>query len=135
VFGKPFINITCFIPIVPRLAEDEKVVPKKDIGSLESVEGKVEVAEESFTPEEIAKSNEELKNFKPVEEPETVEDAVEETDNAEPEEETSEESPVESDEPETEETSATPEDVPEEVSNVEGLKEIKPVEKKRNWKG
>ena len=28
VFGKPFISISCFIPIVPRLAEEEKVVPK-----------------------------------------------------------------------------------------------------------
>jgi hypothetical protein len=138
IYEKPFISVSCIIPIVTRLSAADKVIPKIEIGPIES-EDKITIRQETFSDDEIKKNRKELDAYKPkaTEEVEEIEEdgedskpVVKETKPVvEPKKSNTNDEPVEEvddDEPSsvTETKIVKPAEVPEEVENLDNISEV-----------
>jgi hypothetical protein len=149
VYAKPYINISCIIPIKPQITEDEKSKPRIDLGVLDEEEKKIVVKTEEVSEEEAAAAVKKISETTESAE-ETTEETVEETeearsgdeqitdgesDDTEPESETEDdtEEDVDEAEPETK-APATKEDAAEAPEEVESLEDVDKVEKKTKKK-
>lgn len=154
-YAKPYIAVSCVIPIRAQLAEEEKVKPKITL-DLPETDTPIVVQEDTVSDEEAKKAVEKMKGTETVESEEEYEeddsedeteeeldDDDDESEDAEVSEDDSEpdsDDEVVDDEEEDEDTSEEPsledtEEAPEEVESLESVDKIEKKQKggKRKW--
>jgi hypothetical protein len=145
VYAKPYINISCIIPIKAQITDEEKVKPKTAL-EMPDEEEKIVVKTEEVSDEEAAAAVAKIAEGSADETTEeTTEETAEETaekseeegsdepDEAEPDSEEDTEEDVDEPEPETK-VPATKEDAAEAPEEVETLEDVDKVEKKTKKK-